>query len=141
MGRIVFVIVFSGMLYSCQGDDSTEFETEIVGKTWRLTHYINSKGVSVDTNTLLSLPDEHWIVFEEGVLSGRNACNTCSANYEIIDSNSITISDYTCTEMACSGASYLSLYNDNYSYSIMYGKLLLSDFSSDSGTHFTFTAD
>lgn len=138
----IFVTIFIVFLCACQGDDSTQFETEVMCKTWRLTSHINSKGLSVNSNTLSSLPDDHWLEFEEsGVLNGQNACNNCSAEYEIIDNNTLSISGFSCTEIACAEASYLYLSDDRYSYSFESQKLILTELSPDPGTEYTLEAD
>jgi len=135
------LIVLMMFLCSCQSDDSNQFETEIEGETWRLISYINSKGLSVDSNSLSSLPDDHWLEFEEsGVLNSQNACNACSGEYEINENNTLSISGFSCTEMACSGASYLYLMDDKYSYSLENQNLILTELNPDPGTEYTFTS-
>jgi heat shock protein HslJ len=82
-------------------DDATE-PTDIVGGTWRLERIRptgNAEVVSV------SDPSRFTIEFEtDGQVSVRADCNSCGGRYTIADDETLTVTDLTCTLIACPGA-------------------------------------
>lgn len=99
--RILTLLVTILFLIGCSATKKTSQETitdsTITGMTWKLTT-LEGKAVSTPSN---QEKDIHFVLQEDGKVTGSTGCNTFNGNYTLEKGNRIRFSKMASTRMAC----------------------------------------
>ncbi len=104
MKKLVFILIAVGTLFSCNNDDDSNSETELVGN-WKLIEILADPGGG--SGTFTSVESEKIITFENGgiINSNGNLCDM-SINSENETSGTYSNSESTFNSSDCNNPDY-----------------------------------
>ena len=97
MKKILFIIITTGVLFSCKNDDVSNLNTELIGN-WKLIEVLIDEGGG--NGVFSSVQSDKIIIFESGgtITSNGNLCDMS------INSDSQTSGTYSETELTFSSS-------------------------------------
>ncbi len=127
----IFILCFSIYYIGCNKEtddpnsqDNDLTESTITDITWTLFKYSDISG----THFIIPEQGENYtIIFNSsGDITAKDACNDCSALFELVNEDEINITDMSCTEIACSGGQYIVNFYEKTSFQFLGDTLTLS---------------